>query len=258
MKIVHNNESCEELIRLWMKVFGDEREYVELLFQGEKEICDTFACYDGDSVCSALYLLDCTLKFDGKVYKGKYLYAAATDPEYRGKGIMGTLVAEAQAYCKEAGLDFISLVPANDGLYLYYERFGFITAMHRKTVFSSLKNIFECSTEISAYEYFSQRISCLDNCLFFSGSSTEYAASCLLHSGLGFYRADDGAFFIGEQGSALLDEYINEGNAVRLVTDNLSDEKKSYIDKYGMLYPINTNLIRDWSYKDIYMNIALD
>ena len=258
MKIAHDEKSREGLIRLWIKVFGDEREYVELLFQCEKGICDTFAYHDGGSVCSALYLLDCTLNFNGKDYKGKYLYAAATDPKYRQKGIMGTLISEAQEYCNKSGLDFIALVPANDELYRYYERFGFITAMHRKTVFSSTENIFEAATEISADEYFSERRRYLDNCLSFSDSCTDYVASCLKYSGLRFYNADNGALFISEQGSILLDEYISEGSAVRLITDNLSDDNKCYDEKYGMLYPINADLIRDWNYKDIYMNIALD
>ena len=30
------------------------------------------------------------------------------------------------------------------------------------------------------------------------------------------------------------------------------------IKRYGMLYPINKKLERDWKYTDIYMNIALD
>ena len=257
MKIIPNKENTESLIELWSDVFGDEREYIELLFPYGKSVCDIFAKFDGDKIISALYLLDCTLNFGGVQYLGKYLYAAATDKKYRGKGIMASLINEAKEYCKNTGLDYISLVPANEGLYNYYKKFGFISAMHRTTV-SGASDIQAAKSEISGEEYFTERQMRLENSLNFSGSSVGYVISCLEYSGMKFYRSSIGRMFMTEGDSILTDELIDGKNAVRFLFDNEISEENISTEKFGMLYPINSELKRDWSIYDLYMNIALD
>lgn len=258
MKIIPNEENKEKLIELWVNVFGDEREYIELLFPYGNTVCDVFAVFDGDKISSALYLLDCSLTFNGGQYNGKYLYAAATDDKYRGRGLIASLIDEAQLFCKNSGIDFISLVPANEGLYNYYERFGFVTAMHRATVFGTTDNKSIPKYEISGAEYFTERRNRLENCIQFSGDSVGYVISCLEYSGIKFYKNGFGKFFITEKDSCLFDEMINETTAVRYVSDNEAAENKLVSEKFGMLYPIHSDLKRDWYFKDIYMNIALD
>ena len=257
MKIIPNKENTESLIKLWSDVFGDEREYIELLFPYGKSVCDIFAEFDGDEIVSALYLLDCILSFGGVQYTGKYLYAAATNEKYRGKGIMSSLINEAKEYCKSAGLDYISLVPANEGLYNYYEKFGFVSAMHRTTVSGASEILLAPETEISGEEYFSERRLRLENSLQFSGNSVGYVISCLEYSGMKFYRNSEGKLFMTEGASVLFDEFIDGNNAVRFL---VNDERTEGIstEKFGMLLPINPELKRDWAVNDLYMNIALD
>ena len=258
MKIIPNKENTESLIKLWSDVFGDEREYIELLFPYGKSVCDIFAEFDGGEIVSALYLLDCSLSFGGVEYNGKYLYAAATDEKYRGKGFMASLINEAKGYCKSAGLDYISLVPANEGLYNYYEKFGFVSAMHRTTVSGASEISLAAETEISGEEYFAERRKRLDNSLNFTGNSVGYAISCLEYSGMKFYRNSVGQLFMTEGESVFFDELIDGKNAMRFLVNNEIDEKSISTDRFGMLYPINAELIRDWNSDDLYMNIALD
>lgn len=258
MKLIPNNENIERLIELWSDVFGDEREYIELLFPYGKNVCDIFAAFYGNKITSALYLLDCTLTYSGVQYKGKYLYAAATDKRYRGKGLMASLINEAEEYCKSAELDFISLVPANEGLYSYYEKFGFVSAMHRTTVWDKADILSASRTEISGEEYFSEREKRLENSLNFSGSSVGYVISCLKYFGTKFYRSSIGQLFMTEDDSVILDEVINGKIAVRFIVDYKINEKKIDAEKYGMLFPISSALKCDWVTDDLYMNIALD
>lgn len=259
MKITPCDDNKEKLIRLWMKVFGDEREYIGLLFPDNEILCDVFAITDGDSICAALYLLDCSLKFDGTIYKGKYLYAAATDEEHRNRGLMSALIREAQSYCKKDGFDFISLVPADEWLYNYYGKFGFISAMYRTTVFNSEDKFgARLKKEITGSEYFNKRSLRVDNCIMFDGESIKYAVSCLEYNGLKFYEDSDSQLFITENDSYLFDEYISENTAMRYIVDNETKTQKRVTERFGMLYPINTELERDWNFTDIYMNIALD
>ena len=258
MKIVPCEDNKEKLIELWMNVFGDEREYIELLFSYGKTICDVFAVSDEDKIISVLYLLNCDLTFKGKNYKGKYLYAAATDEKHRGKGLMALLIEEAQLFCKSSAVDFISLVPANEKLYSYYEKFGFITAMHRATVFGTSERIVCSKYDISGIDYFTERSKKLTDCISFSIDSIEYVISCLKYSGLKFCKNADGQLFLYEENSLMLDELINENSAVRYVIVNDETEKKRISEKFGMLYPINNDLKTDWKFTDLYMNIALD
>lgn len=258
MKIIPNKENTENLIRLWSDVFGDEREYVELLFPYGKAICDVFAAIDGDKIVSVLYLLDCALAFNGVHYNGKYIYAAATDKMYRGKGLMASLIIEAQEYCSDSGVDFISLVPAGEGLYNYYKKFGFASAMYRTTLYEKMNLLSEDITEISGEEYFREREARLQNSITFIGESVGYAVSCLEYSGLNFYRGTNGRLLITEADSCLADELINGNTAVRYVVSDEINGKECDVEKYGMLYPIHSALKRDWTFTDLYMNIALD
>ena len=257
MKILPDDKYKNKLIELWIKVFGDERDYIELLFPENKCICDVFAVAYGETLCSALYLLDCTLNYKGSAYKGKYLYAAATDPQFRGKGLMASLITEAEQYCKASGIDFISLVPADEGLYGYYNKFGFVEAMHRRCITVPKDISCENAVEIKADEYFSLRDDRLKGFINFSSVSVAYASDCLRYSGSEFYKCGD-FLFIKEKGSKLYDEVLFDGFAATLTVDSSVGSEINETEKYGMLYPLNPELKRDWKITDIYMNIALD
>lgn len=258
MKIIPNCKDKEKLIDLWVKVFGDEREFAELIFLSENTSCDIFADFDDENLCSALYLLDCNLSFENRNYTGKYLYAAATAPDYRGRGIMASLINEAVDFCKRNGVDFISLVPADDGLYNYYRKFGFEEAMHRKTIYTSADLFSDDAKEIEAYEYFRERDRRLDNCFSFNDKSQNYAVSVLSCSGMKFYANKNGLLFIRDSDGAYFNEVLFDEYAASYVIDDNFNVEKTEMDKYGMLYPIHAALKIDWRYTDIYMNIALD
>ena len=258
MKIIQNDENREKLIDLWVRVFGDEREYVKLLFPSDKVYCNSFALSEDGEIISALHLLDCYLQFNGKKYIGKYLYAAATDEKHRGKGLMSELIYEALDFCKEAKIDFVSLVPAGESLYKYYERFGFIPALKRETVFLPDEAGFDEYTEISGKEYFSVRAEALTDFISFYENSCEYAVRCLEYSGKRFYKNAYNQYFITEKNSSFFDELITDSKAMRCFRDSSVERKNCVIEKYGMLFPINPELKRDWNYEEIYMNIALD
>ena len=73
------------LRRLWRQVFEDPEDFLDLFFglPGCLDRC-CVASRDG-KVVSALYWFDCD--FRGR--KLAYLYGAATDPVYRGRGFSG-------------------------------------------------------------------------------------------------------------------------------------------------------------------------
>lgn len=121
------NCKTEDLKTLWETVFGDTRQVTDAFFENAffPDGC-FYESVDGKAV-SALYLLPVTLGDE----KGFYLYAAATLPEHRGRGLMGRLIKEALAYAK-AKADFVYLCPAEFSLYDYYRRFGFSKTLYAK------------------------------------------------------------------------------------------------------------------------------
>ena len=130
MRITPSEDYLTQLHTLWKDVFGDEDGYIDLFFARAFPSSHPFAVLEDGEIRSVLYLLDCRLQAGGQLYDGYYLYAAATKPQYRGKGLMRALIEEAKAFLHETNKAFIVLVPASKPLYDYYERFGFSTRLY--------------------------------------------------------------------------------------------------------------------------------
>ena len=260
MLIKEKDKYIPSLINLWHKVFGDEREYIELFFGDAYFDSECFAeIVDGEAV-SALYLLRCIIKCDGKIYHGRYLYAAATLPEYRGKGLMSKLIKEAQDYSQGENLDFIALVPANDGLYGYYSGFDFIEAMYKyKLTIDNDTATMRAYREITVGEEFTKiRNTAECDMLMYDDICNKYAYECLGCSGTRVFYLSDNSYYA--EGEELL--CCDEESAMNLI-NNLSGESVVYTNcplekaekiRNGMIYYLNDELKN----KEIYMNIALD
>lgn len=110
------------LRRLMSDCFGDTAEqtaaFMDRLFD-EK----TALCYEAEGeIVSALYLLPAEAYVEGRSYCALYIYAAATDPRFRGRGYMAALLGFAADNC---ACDYLTLTAADEGLCGYYAKFGF-------------------------------------------------------------------------------------------------------------------------------------
>lgn len=113
-----------ELRRIWQASFGDGEETLDAFFAtGFAE--DRYHCIreDGKPV-SALYWFDCFL--NGR--KLAYLYAVATHPDCRGRGLAHRLMTETHEILKEKGYAGAILVPGEESLFAFYEKLGYSTA----------------------------------------------------------------------------------------------------------------------------------
>lgn len=110
----------EQALSLYKEVFSeDTEEFAEKFTNKYFDKCCRYKTVDG-KIVSMLYLLDCSI-FDGnKTKKAKYLYAAATHPDYRGKGLMAELINKAVKQEQN-----IVTKPATESLFSFYEKFGF-------------------------------------------------------------------------------------------------------------------------------------
>lgn len=261
------------LKKLWADTFGDNEEYIGLFFDRGYTPSECFAeIVDGEAV-SVLYLLEGKIKAGVREYSGRYLYAAATAESHRKKGLMGKLIKEAQAYIRENGLSFISLVPADEGLYDYYARFGFKPVMYNYKAVSDDIGLLGKGEKISPEKYFMLRDHLSASHFSFADNERKYALSCLEYADYDFIRStDDSCYIISADGNEVL-EYISsednftentrcflnrldEGTEIVSLYD-LSDYCKCDKNKFGMVYFAHADM-KDIIKDDIYMNIALD
>lgn len=120
------NEQTRLLVRdMWKECFGDTDEFLDILFQYKYKDGNTLLYFDGDKVVASLQMLSYTITFYGQRIPFAYLAGLCTLPEYRNKGYMPLLIHEAHRIMADRNIPLAILIPAEDWLYHYYERFGY-------------------------------------------------------------------------------------------------------------------------------------
>ena len=122
MTAVYPNELLIPGLReLWKKSFGDTDEFLDLFFSTAyaPDRCRCIA--DGDAVQSVLYWFDCFL--EGQ--KMAYIYAVATDPDFRGRGLCRALMEDTMEVLRERGYSAAALLPQEEWLINMYAGMGF-------------------------------------------------------------------------------------------------------------------------------------
>ena len=114
-------EQIPGLRQLWKLAFGDTDAFLDIFFETafspERCLCTT----EGKQVAAALYWFDC----QGAGQKYAYLYAVATDPGYRGRGLCHSLMAATHDILRSRGYAGVILVPQEEGLRKLYGGMGY-------------------------------------------------------------------------------------------------------------------------------------
>lgn len=191
------------LYDLWLRVFDEDPKSLDLFFKTVFEPQNTLVCMDGNDLAAALYMLPANMHFCSSVYKAHYIFAAATEPRYRKKGIMGQLLHLAEKIGKEREEDYSFLLPANDSLYQYYAHHGYeeffnireITLPSGENSVKYIDNLSETSTEPDSFS------------LIWPESHKQYAFSVQQIYGGDFIRTGEGyAFYSQKDGQCLVSE----------------------------------------------------
>lgn len=119
-----------QVLALWKEVFGDEAAVASRLLDDFAGSGNVYVAEEDGRVIAQLLAVPCMV--GGCI--GAYLYALATEPNQRGRGVMGGLMAYAQKVTSAAGGTFFALIPASGSLFGYYERLGFETVFLRHAV----------------------------------------------------------------------------------------------------------------------------
>lgn len=125
MRIDHPNaEQTGALRQLWQDVFGDSDAFLDSFFTLGFSPSHCLCAMEEGRILGALYWLDHSCRGN----KLAYLYAVATAPAARGRGICRSLTQQAKTLLTRQGYTGIVLVPAEAGLVTMYEKLGFTSS----------------------------------------------------------------------------------------------------------------------------------
>lgn len=196
--------NTDSLKCLWKTVFGDPDEAIEAFFDRAYS-ADRCRYIEEDGILlSALYWLDC--EYEGG--KLAYIYAVATHPAHRGKGLASKLLEETHAHLKALGYAGAVLKPAK-GLFPFYERLGYVTSGFISRFHAASASVPTEIKELSVAEYGRLRCSYLpENGIVQEGVTLDY-----LHAYAKFFASKDALFCVGREEPVIFEYLGNPDSA---------------------------------------------
>ena len=192
-----NTDVINALKNLWQLVFQEPMEAIDAFFATGFSPDRCRYVMQGDTPVSALYWLDC--EYEGG--KLAYIYAVATHPDHRGKGLASRLLAQTHDQLKAMGYAGAVLKPAK-GLFPFYGRLGYVTSGHIRR-FTAEQGTPVSLKPLSKEEYGILRRSFLPaNAVVQEGETLDF-----LHTYATFYAAEDALICVTRQEPIIL-EYL--------------------------------------------------
>lgn len=106
---------------IWKRTFHDSEAFIEQCLDAFAGQGNVYVAQDGPFVQAILLCVPCALAG----VPGVYMYALATEPEYRGKGVMTELMQVAESHVALSGAMFSVLIPEGGPLFGYYRKRGY-------------------------------------------------------------------------------------------------------------------------------------
>ena len=122
----------DAVLNIWRVSFGDSESYINFYLDARFENNNCLVWEENGVPVAMLHLLNADYRAADESVPVLYIYAAATLPDFRGKGIMANLLQTAEKIGIDRGCRFTFLLPANDLLCDYYARLGYKTAFYVK------------------------------------------------------------------------------------------------------------------------------
>ena len=112
--------------RLWKLAFGDTDEYLDNFYLNYYRPQRAIVLEEDGEVRAMFTWFDTTLTLSGgRTYRAAYVYALATHPDCRGRGLAARLLAEGGELLRPLGVDLLTTVPAEPSLHSFFAANGF-------------------------------------------------------------------------------------------------------------------------------------
>lgn len=123
------NKLKSDMMILWQRTFHDTPEYVRMVFDAyfNPDFCAWR--YEEDRLVAALLGVPYSFGSSNGSLQGLYLCGLATEPAFRGHGVMSQLLEEINQRARKAGFSFTFLIPADRGLQRFYQDRGYSAAI---------------------------------------------------------------------------------------------------------------------------------
>ena len=184
-------QDAPALAALWHRVFADPEELARDFLRLLPALGSGVAAVRGGEIVGAAYIVT-ELFLEEK--RAAYLYAVAVSPEHRGLGLGKALTREAAALGSHRGADFVCTLPAEPGLYPWYEGLiGTRYLLHRKKELLPAR-CFAAVEPLTAAEYGAEREALLAGTphLRLSPAAVEFEACNCRRFGGGLLRVGEG------------------------------------------------------------------
>ena len=125
MKVRHYRKDDIPAMRaLWRRVFDERESFLDAFFTLLPDLGGAAVAEDDSgAVCGAAYALTgYELLAGGESPHVGYVYAVAVDERERGRGLGAELTKKAAAICREREAVIVATLPAEEGLYAWYEK----------------------------------------------------------------------------------------------------------------------------------------
>jgi len=120
-----NKETTPIVKSMWKTCFGDTDEYLNIYFSDKYKEENTLIYWVNDIAVASLQMLEYKIRFYNKILPIYYLSGLCTLPDFRNKGYMKKLIVCSFEIMKERNIPISILVPAEEWLYKYYNKFNF-------------------------------------------------------------------------------------------------------------------------------------
>ena len=111
---------------LWKLAFGDPETYIDNFYRAYYRPERVLVLEEEGAVRSMTAWFDTVFAVPGRgKYRAAYLYAVATHPDCRGRGLAGKLLAGADDYFRSLGIPAVTTVPAEASLHNFFGANGF-------------------------------------------------------------------------------------------------------------------------------------
>ena len=203
--------NTDGLKHLWKIVFGDPDSFIDSFFRVAYSPDRCRYLEKNGKIISALYWFDC--EYEGG--KLAYIYAVATHPEHRGKGLATRLLQETHDHLKALGYAGTVLKPAS-GLFPFYERLGYQTCGYIRRFSADAGNLPVFVKRLSEKEYGLLRKSFLpENGILQEGLTLEF-----LGTFAEFYAAEDALLCANTQEQVVF-EYLGNPHSAPGILANI-------------------------------------
>lgn len=116
----------EQLLALYRACFPEDApDFWNWIFDNLYAAENTLNVRENGRIIASLQMIPCEMQLNGQLFAAHYIYAAATLPEARGKGLMAGLLERAADEGRKRGHHFSVLITQEDSLLAYYARFGY-------------------------------------------------------------------------------------------------------------------------------------